>query len=722
MTRTVHRTCHLCEAMCGLLLEVDDERVLSVAGDPDDPLSGGYLCPKGAAIGDLHEDPDRIRRPLVRQDDGTFVEVDWETALDTAAAGIQRVQEAHGRNAMATYLGNPNVHTHGALLLPLLIKAVGSQNLTSASTVDQRPQEVAAWLLFGHSGMLPVPDLDRTDHLLVLGGNPAVSNGSLMTAPDAKGRIKAIRKRGGTVVVVDPRRTETARLADEHVFIRPGTDALLLAAMVTTIFEEGLDRPGPLAEFVDGMDEVARWCAPFTPESVADSTGVPAEVTRRLARQFAAAESAVAYGRLGICLHRTGTIAAWLVNVLNLVTGNVDRPGGSMFSTPALDVIAATAGGRRGRWSSRVGGTPEFNGEIPVADLVDELATPGEGQVRGVLTVAGNPVLSTPNGDRLGDLLAELDFMVSIDIYVTETSRHADVILPSTSALERSHYDHAFHNLAVRNTVKWSPPVFAPEDGALHDWEIFVELARRLLGDEDRATTIARRFGDAKDPDDIVRAGIAFGPWGTAARGEDGITFEQVRAAPSGIDLGPLQPQLPERLQTDDHRIDLAPELLAEPVRELASRLAAGDFAAGDDGSLALIGRRHLRSNNSWMHNQERLVKGRDRCTCLMHPDDAASRGLEDGTVVAVRSSEGVIEVPLQVSDEVMPGVVSIPHGWGHDVDGVGWQVAKANPGASINDITDGSLIDPVSGNAALNEVRVTVAAAQPAAAQPATV
>ncbi|MFT5223279.1 MAG: anaerobic selenocysteine-containing dehydrogenase [Glaciecola sp.] len=711
MSLTVPRTCHLCEAMCGLMLEIEGDRVVGVTGDVDDPLSKGYLCPKGAAIGDLHADPDRLRSPMLRQSDGTFVETDWETALDVAAAGLAKVQGEHGKDALAAYLGNPTVHSHGSLFMPLLLKAMQTRNLTTASTVDQRPQEMAAWLLYGHSALLPIPDLDRTDHLLILGANPAVSNGSLMTAPDARGRIKAIRARGGTVTVVDPRRTETSRIADEHVFIRPGTDALLLAAMVATIFEEGLERPGALAEFTDGLDLVAKWLEGFTPEAVAGVTGIDAATTRRLARNFAGAESGVVYGRLGICLQRTGTVASWLVNVLNIVTGNLDRPGGAMFTTPALDLVSMTAGGRYDRWQSRVNGRPEFSGEIPAAELAQEMLTPGDGQVRAFLVNAGNPVLSTPNGKRLDGALANLDFMVSIDIYVTETSRHADVILPPVSALERSHYDHAFHNLAVRNTVRWSPPVFAAPDGAMHDWEILVELARRLFGDPDRATTIARRFGEVKDPDQLVALGIAMGPWGKAARGEDdGIDFSDVVASEHGIDLGPLQPQLPDRLRSEGQRINLAPEIIADEV-EAMHRMLTRD----DDDRLVLIGRRQLRSNNSWMHNQERLVKGRDRCTALMHPDDASARQLVDGAPVCVRSTIGEIEVPLEISDEIMPGVVSIPHGWGHAVTGVGWKTAQANPGASVNDLTDTALFDPLSGNAALSEVRVTVTAAVPA-------
>ncbi len=711
--RTVKRACHLCEAMCGLEIDVDGDRVVAVRGNDDDVFSRGYLCPKGAAIGDLHHDPDRLRTPVRRVGSGpdaTWEPIGWDEALDFAADGLNRIREEHGDSAVGAYLGNPTVHSHGSLFLPLLLKALRSKNIFSASTVDQRPQEFAYQTLFGAALLVPVPDVDRTAFLLVMGANPAVSNGSLMTAPDLKRRIKDVRARGGRVVVIDPRRTETARIADTHHFIRPGTDALLLLAMLNTIAAERLSAPGRLAGFTDGIDEVLAAAAPFTPEAVAPVTGIDADAIRALARDFAAAESAAAYGRVGTCHQEHGTTTSWLVQVLNIVTGNLDRPGGVMFTTPALDVVAASGPTRRGRWESRVRGLPEFMGEIPVATMSDEILTEGEGRVRAMLVSAGNPVLSTPDGRRVDEAFAALDFFVAIDLYVTETSRHADIILPPVSPLERSHYDHAFSALAIHNIARWSPPVFdAPADG-MQDFEVFVELAARVAGST-RAEIIASRFGpDVETPDDVVAMGFAFGPYG-ADRGDGRpLTFDDVRDTPDGIDLGPLQPRLPERLLTSDQRIQLAaPELLAE-VELLVGRLAEAPDAA-DDG-LLLIGRRQLRSNNSWMHNQERLVKGRDRCTLLVHPDDATRHELSEGDRVVVTSRVSSLEVPIEISDEVMVGVVSIPHGWGHGRTGVGWKTAAANPGVSVNDLTDATLLDRLSGNAALSEVPVTLARA----------
>jgi len=717
ITRTVHRTCHLCEAMCGLVLDVDDTvaggAVVAARGDQNDALGRGHICPKGAAIGDGHSDPDRLRHPVRRTPTG-WAPIPWEEALDMAADGLRRVQEQYGKDAVAVYLGNPTVHSHGSLFLPLLLKAVGTHNLTSASTVDQRPHEVVSWAVLGHSALIPVPDLDRTDHLLIIGANPLASNGSLMTAGDTPGRLRDIRDRGGRIVVLDPRRTETAHKADEYVPVRPGTDPLLLAALLQVIFDEGLDDPGPLADHVDGLAEVARLVATITPERAAGPTGVDASTIRRLARDFASADRAAAYCRIGTSHQRHATVATWLVLALNVVTGNLDRAGGVMLPTPAFDLVAMTSGGARGRWASRVLGLPEFGGELPVSILADEMTTPGDGQVRAVLVNAGNPVLSTPGGHRLDEALADLDFMVAIDLYVTETTRHADVILPPVGALERSHYDHAFHNLAVRNTARWSPPVFPAPDEQRHDWEVFADLAMRLFRDPDRATTIARRYGDVADVDALVELGLQVGPWGAASTGNGGgLSLDRLRAAPSGIDLGPLQPQLPQRLRTPDQRVHLNAALIVDAFAPAMVDIEQRAAAQPDD-RLVLIGRRHVRSNNSWMHNSPRLVRGRGRSAALLHPDDAKRFDVADGGRIRVTSDVGAIEVEVIVTDDVMPGVISIPHGWGHAREGVGWSVAAAAGGASVNDVTDPTLLDDLSGNAALSETLVRIAPVAP--------
>src|SRR5690606_35338567 len=439
--RTLLRTCPLCEAVCGLEITLDaEDRVLSVRGDKKDPFSKGFLCPKGASLGRLDDDPDRLTGPVIRdRATGRHRRASWDEALDLIAESMPALVAEHGSQAVGMYVGNPNAHTvAGALYLPLLIRAVGTKNLFSASTADQMPKQVSSGLMFGDPLTVAVPDLDRTDHLLMLGANPLESNGSLCTAPDFPGRLAALRRRGGRLVVVDPRRTRTAKLADEHLFIRPGSDAYLLFGLVNTLFAENLtDVRVP----VDGLDEVRAAAAAFTPAVVAARTGVPAETVVRLARELAAAPSAAVYARIGTCTAEFGTLTQWLVDVLNVLTGNLDRPGGAMFARPAALGIVRSKPFRTGRWHSRVRGLPEAMGEIPVATLAEEITTPGEGQIRAMVTVAGNPVLSAPGGARLAEAFAGLDFMVSVDRYVNETTRHADVILPPPRIAQSPHYD-----------------------------------------------------------------------------------------------------------------------------------------------------------------------------------------------------------------------------------------------------------------------------------------
>ncbi len=703
--------------MCGISIEVEGPRILSIRGDRDDPFSRGHICPKAAALQDIHEDPDRLRQPVRRRPGGGFERIGWDEAFAEVADKLRSIQDRRGRNAVGVYVGNPTVHNYGSLLFAIpLLKALKTRNLYSATSVDQLPHHLAALEMFGHLLLLPVPDLDRTDHLLILGANPAVSNGSLMSAPDVAKRLAAIRARGGEVVLVDPRRSETAKLADRHHFIRPGTDVLLLAAMLHTLFAERLTRPGRLAAFTDGIDAVEAAVAEFSPERVASATGLAAATIRGLARDLAAAGSAAVYGRVGVSLQEFGAASAWLINVLNVVLGNLDRPGGVMFTRPAFDVVELGARlGQRGHFArgrSRVRGLPEFNGEYPVATLADEILTEGEGQIRGMVTLAGNPVLSTPNGRRLDEALAGLEFMVSIDFYINETTRHAHIILPPTAALEHDNYDVALHALAIRNTAKYSPQLFAPSPDARHDWQILLELTTRLAA-RDRVTTMIGRAQRAVlgrlPPHRIVDLGLRLGPY-------RGLSLRKLRDEVHGVDLGPLEPCLPARLFTPTRRISLAPPLLVGDLERVKARLLAEDTvateAAGFD--LRLIGRRHLRSNNSWMHNSRRLVKGPARCTVLLHPDDAARRGIAAGQQVRVRSRVGSIELPAELTDEMMPGVISVPHGWGHDRPGVALATAREHAGASVNDLTDDRLLDELSGNAALNGVPVRVDAITP--------
>jgi len=694
-------TCPLCEAMCGVLVEVDGQRIQTVRGDPDDPFSRGYVCPKAAALVDLHDDPDRVRMPLVRAG-SDWRETSWEEALDRAAGGLASIRRRHGRDAVALYYGNPVAHNLGLLTHGLAFRqALRTRNVYSASSTDQLPQMLAALRMFGHFGLVPVPDVDRTDFLLIVGANPVVSNGSLMSAPDMRRRLAGIRARGGRVVVVDPRRTETAALAGEHLAIRPGADALLLAAMVHVIVAEGWVRFGRLGGRVRHFDALAGFVGDLSPERVADRTGIEPAAIRRLAADFANASRAACYGRVGLCTQRYGTLAAWLQQALNLVTGRLDEAGGMLLPAPAVDVLGLSARlGWRGtfdRWRSGARRLPEFSGELPVAALADEIERAGPRSVRALITVAGNPVLSAPNGRRLERALGTLEHVVAIDPYRNETTRHAHVLLPPVPPLSRSHYDLALNAFAVRNVAKYAEPVVPRTPEQLHDWEILAELGGRLLAPRP-LRRLAVRGARSLHPDRLLDLLLRLGP--------HGLTLAKLRAAPHGVDLGPLEPgRVAARIATPDGRIDIAPgefvragreQLLAEIERQAAS-------------GLVLIGRRQARSNNSWMHNSPRLVRGPARCTLLVHPDDAASRRLATGDLAEVGSESGAVTVPVEVTDAVRPGVVSLPHGWGHHREGVRLRVAREHAGASANDVTSDRHVDSLSGNAAFNGLPVTV-------------
>jgi anaerobic selenocysteine-containing dehydrogenase len=746
---THFRTCPFCEATCGLEVTTNDGEVVGVRGDDEDVLSHGFLCPKAFGLKQLHEDPDRLTTPLVRRD-GELVEASWEEAFEEIDRRMTPILAEHGRNAVAAYIGNPNAHNLSSLVYgPAWLRALGTQNIYSASTVDQMPKQVSAGLMFGAMLSVPVPDVDRTDHLLILGANPLVSNGSLLTAPDMRGRLRRIRERGGKVVVVDPRRTRTADEADEHHFIRPGTDALLLAAMACTLVEEDLVDPGRLAEHLDGLDEATEVVRDFAPELVADACGIPAGEIRRMARELAAAPAAAVYARIGTCTQEFGTLASWLVDVLNVMTGNLDREGGAMFPLAAAGQRNSSGepgsgrGARLGRWQSRVSGAPETFGELPVSCLAEEMDTPGEGQVRAFVTVAGNPVVSTPNAGRLESAIEALDFVLAVDIYVNETTRHADVILPGPGPLAKSHYDLALYQLAVRNVANYSPAVFEEEGPA--EWQVFLRLAGIFAGEGPNAdveaiddlvinTLVQREVGDAgsrvagrepaellealeprRGPERVLDFMLRVGPYGDGFGAEpEGLTLAVLESSPHGVDLGPHRERVPEVLRTPSGKIELAPEAIVADVARLQ-----GALARERNGGLVLVGRRQLRSNNSWMHNLPALVKGKDRCTLHIHPDDAERLGLEDGGRAVVSSATGRIEAPVEVTDGIMPGVVSIPHGWGHSAPGMRMRVASENSGVNSNVLADESQMDPLSGNAVLNgipvEVRAAVAEAIPA-------
>jgi anaerobic selenocysteine-containing dehydrogenase len=743
--RTAFRTCPLCEAGCGLEISVSpQEQIVRIRGDQQDVFSHGYICPKGSTLKQLHEDPDRLRRPLVKRD-GVHVEVSWEEAWQEVERGLMGVIERHGRGALGAYLGNPNAHNLGPQLYSsMMLKSMGSRSIFSASTVDQVPKHVAGGYMFGTAQSIPVPDLDHTDYLLMLGANPYASNGSLCTAPDYPGRLQAIRTRGGKVVVVDPRRTKTAQESDEWLAIRPGTDGLFLAALIHVMFSENLVAVEPrIASLLNGLDEMREAVRPFTPERVAPVTGISSEIIVRIARELTSAPTAAVYGRIGVNTVEFGTTNAWLIDAINVLTGNIDTRGGAMFTTPATGSATTRGTGgsgkgfQMGRGHSRVSGVAEVLGEYPVGVLAEEIATPGENQIRAMITVAGNPVVSTPHSVQLDAAIADLEFMVSIDIYLNETTRHADVILPTPSALEKDHYDIGLLIYAVRNIANYSEPVLARDADMPEEWEILVKLGAILQGlgadadpsmiDEQIITAMVTSavtqssspvFG--RDVEEILtalsrngRRGTArmldfllqSGPYGAAFGTQpDGMSLDLLLANPHGVDLGALESRIPEMLRTPSGRIELSPpQFIADLIR------LENSIGAHDPAQMLLVGRRELKSNNSWMHNIAVLTKGSLACTAQLHPDDAQRFGVANGDQVRIASRVGHIEIPVEVTDSVSRGVVSVPHGWGHDMAGTRMEVARRKAGVNSNILSDDKAMDPLSGNSVLSAIPVTV-------------
>lgn len=729
---TVHRICPICEACCGLEIKLKGDRIAGIRGHEADVFSAGYVCPKGAALKDLHEDPDRLRRPLIKRN-GRFVEASWDEAFAEIERRLPPIIAAHGRDAAALVIGNPTAHKMGLLLyFPRLMKAVGTKNFFSASTLDQMPKQLSSGLMFGHWLTIPVPDIDRSDFLLILGANPAVSNGSLWTVPDFRGRAKAMRARGGKLVVVDPRRNETAALAGRHIPIRPGADAFFLAGLVHTLFDENLVRLGRLQAHVAGVEAVREAMMPFAPEKVAARCGIDAAAIRELARSLAAAERGAVYGRLGTCTQEYGTLASWLIDVANVLTGHLDEPGGAMF--PKAAAFQANSMGKpgqgrgiaTGRHRSRVSGAPEVFGEFPIGCLAEEIETPGEGQVRALIAIAGNPVLSAPNGARLAAALDKLDFMVSLDIYLNETSRHADVILPGTSPMEEAHYDVAFPQLSHRNHARYSKAVLPPSQPA--EWEILLRLTAILMGrgagadiaalDEElvaedvgriagpQAPAVLKAVQHLRGPDRLLDLALRGGPYGDMfGMKPGGLNLAKLLEKPEGIDLGPLAPRIPEVLHTPSGKVELAPPMLIDDCKRAAADLVR------PVPDLVIVGRRQVRSNNSWTHNLPILAKGPYRCTVEVHPQDAARYGLKHGGKARIVNANRAIEAQVEVTEAMTPGVISLPHGWGHDLPGTRLSVASQRPGANMNALFEESLRDPLSGNAVLSGVLVEISA-----------
>ena len=714
-----YSTCTLCEAMCGIEVATKGRQILSIKGDKDNPFSQGHICPKASALKDLYDDPDRLKRPVKRVGDN-WQEITWEDAFDLIANKLHGIQQEHGEDGVGVYLGNPNAHNMGSILFgPYFYRALKTHNRYSATSVDQLPHHIISRRLFGHMSQIPIPDIDHTQHFMIIGGNPLASNGSIMTVPNVKKRLKGIQKRGGKVVVIDPKRSETADLSCEHHFIRPGSDVLLLLAMLHVLFEKQLHSVEALLPYAEDIMEVEHYVRNFSPEKVSEKTGIQASQIIQLVTDFCEAEAAVCYGRMGASVQAFGTLTQYLIMLFNILTGNLDKRGGMMFTQPAADTLPVAGKGSLGTFTSRVRGLPAFAGEYPVACLAEEILTPGEGQIKAMVIGAGNPVVTTPNAEQLDKAFAQLDFMVAVDFYITETSRHADVILPPVTALERDHYDIVFHNFAVRNFAKYSEAVVDTDADQLTDWQIYLSLAERIDKLNGRSTAHYAALW-SKQPkgvvDDLLQTGL-YGDKRGAFQGDvndsdtekegsttHGLTLKKLKANPHGIDLGPLQPSLPFALFHENKKINLDFDYFMADI----DRVNAHFFDKQSHAQpLVLIGRRHIKTNNSWLHNSPRMVKGNNRCTMQLHPDDGAKYGIENGDEVKVKSRVGELTIEAEITDAIMPGVVSIPHGWGHNKKGIKLSVASQHPGVNTNILTDHMQVDELSGNAVLNGVPV---------------
>lgn len=750
---TAYRICPFCEATCGLELQVDrqNRKLVSVRGNDKDVFSSGFVCPKAVALKDLDQDPDRLRTPMIRRG-GNLEPASWDEAFAEIKRCTLPIIAEHGRHALGLYVGNPTAHKAGlSMAFQVFARALATPNMFSASTLDQIPRHLTVGLLYGSWMSVPVPDIDHTDLLVVVGGNPLVSNGSMWTVPNFRGRLAAMKARGGRLITVDPKRTKTAKASDHYLSIKPGTDVFLFLALIHTLFDEGLTRPGKLESLIEDVDALEESVKGFSPERVAAITQVPADEIRKLARDLSETTRAALYCRMGASVTEFGTTANWAVEAFNILAGNLDREGGVMFPKAAgFQFNASGPGGsgkgvRKGRRKSRVRGAPELMGEFPAVCLSEEIETPGEGQIRALFTVAGNPALSAPDGQRLARALDTLDFMVSTDIYLNETTRHADVVLPGVSPLEELHFPFSFQQLSTRNVARFSDPLFEVDEGQMPEWQIMYKLALIVSGQDEAVSVEAmdemiltgrvnsalgsrpelegktpeellKALGNAPGPTRMIDLELRTGPYGDLFGAHpDGLSLEKLRAHPEGVDLGALTPRLPEVLRTKTGTIPLFPQEIADDLARVTAELVAQEASSGD-GKLLMIGRRHLRTNNSWMHNLPTLAKGKFKGALEINPEDARARGLTDGDTARISNAQGEVEVTVELTDDISPGTVTLPHGFGHVFDDTNMGVAQANPGVNSNLLADGNRIDPLSGNAHLNAIEVDVTALIPTA------
>jgi formate dehydrogenase len=736
-----HRTyCRICEPTCGMIATVEDGKLVQLRPDADHPITKGFSCPKGIEFVHVQNDPDRLLYPMRRTESGEFERISWDTALDEIGAKLRAIRAAHGGESIGWYAGNPSAFSHShAIWAGGFVRGLGSKHLYTPNTQDTSSRFVASHLLYGSPTIFPLPDLARTSFLLMVGANPLVSRGSLVAAGNLRDKLTGIVGRGGRVVVVDPRRTETAK-AFEHVAVRPDGDAWLLLAMLHVIFAEGLDDATTTAAQATGVDVLRTAAARCAPEDAEARCGVPADEIRALARSFATAPSAAAYGRTGACLGRHATLVNVLLDALNVVTGNLDRPGGSVFARPPIDFTALAS--RLGlatfdTYRSRVGDLPEVLGQMAAPLMAAEIETPGPGQLRALIVSAGNPLLSVPGAQDFERALGKLDLQVGIDLYLNETHRHADYVLPATTFYERDDVPLPLAEIQLTPFIQWTDAVAAPRGEARDDWRIIDDLARQLgfaavagvaskwIGTSRVARLAQRAMGvgahrltPTKIVDALLRAGRDGDHFGLR-RG--GLTLAKLRAQPRGVVLAEHVDTgvLTKRLKHRDRRVHLGDERIAA---ELTRLLDAPEPSS--DYPLLMIGRREVRSHNSWLHNTPRFRDATRRHRALVNPVDAAAIGVADGGPARVVSARGAIELPVELSEDVAPGTIAVPHGWGHR--GAGWQTANEAGGANVNELTSSALddLEKLSGMAHLNgvPVRLEKVPARRRARQPAAV
>lgn len=731
MSQLHYRTCHLCETMCGIEVEHDGEQVLAIRGDKNDVLSQGNICPKATGIQDIHNCPDRLKKPLKRvrknpaekSHDDDWVEIEWDEAIEYAASGLARIQNQHGRDSIGSYFGRSTAHNIGTLLaVAPMQKIMGTRNIYTGSTVDQMPHNFVWHHMLGHQFLCTIPDINRTDYYLMLGTNPKVSNGAQMsTGANTWKKLNAIRERGGKCVLIDPRRTESAKYMDEHHFIRPHADSMLLIGIIQTIFAKGLAKPGRMAGHINGWNEIEPLVNQFDLDRIAEITTIPRDDIERIALEFASAKRPVCYGRTGISMVQFAGLTQWLMQTLNVIVGSMDEIGGMMFPKPAITSLPLT----KSSWDSyrsRVRGRPEFSGEFPLVILGEEIMTPGEGQIRGLLGLAGNMVLSMADGHHSEKALQALEFYVAVDPYLNETTRFADIILPPCGPLEKGHYDMFYHLYDTINWSKYSQPLFTTEQSKWTDFEIFTELMGRFATIRTRNPIKKFLFSCAHKlvrttltAERIVAMGIRMGPYGKGLNPfkKDALSLQKLKDNPQGIFLGDLEYTFPEGLYTQDKKINLAPEVFVNDLPRLKAFFVEGGMEAErveSEFDLQIISRLTNRTLG-WMHHSYRLIKGKNPCELMINPADADARGITADSLVSVTSRAGQIQMPVTITDEMMPGVVCMPHLWGHNRKNTRQQVANANPGVSMNDITDVTTYDELTGNAIVNGVPVKVEA-----------